>query len=156
MKKLICLFLCVCMLWTLGSPALAAEIDDPVAEGPVDFEVLGDTSTTSSTRMKERELSHDGVHLNWYYIVYLYARPDRICGRIGYQDKTTLGVNLYILSGNGITGWVADVYDKTTSSNSTNSHEHLWDSGIHQAISVVAKYLVRGSNIYSLSTSDLQ
>ncbi len=155
MKKILCLFLCVCMLLALSSPALAADLEEMMTT-KIENENVLEGASPASARMKEIYLDEEGIHLNGYFDVHLYARADRVSGRIGYQYKTTLGVNLYILSGSAITGWIADIYDKTTSSPDTYGHEHLWDSGNYFAISVVAKYLVRGSNIYSLSTSDLQ
>lgn len=96
------------MLCAFGSPALAADSEGTMT-AEIENENVSEEASLASAKMKEIYLDEDGFHLNGYFDVHLYARADRVSGRIGYQYKTTLGVNLYILSGNGITGWIADI-----------------------------------------------
>lgn len=144
MKKTLCLFLCACMLFALSSPAMASELDEP----PTDEFI--------TPRMIERDLSDEGIHLNGYYNIRLYARPDYVYANMGYQNSATCGIRLIVKVGSPYIGITYYTYDETTSTRSTHSHTHEWRAGNYLAYDAEARYLVNGSNIQSLAAHNLQ
>lgn len=158
MKKILCLFLCVCMLLALSSPALAADSEESFTAEAETLEIKSTEPVEEPVMpmMVERTGFDEGQYLGGYYDLHFYARADRVYGAMGYQYQKTLGIRLDVITGILEAGLYFEPYHKTTYSYNSRNHEHMWDSGTILALEASASYSINGGTVNSLGGRDLQ